>query len=138
MASLNRAQIIGRLGKDPEMRSTASGVPVANFSVATSEAYTKNNQKVETTEWHRVTAWNKTGELAAKYLRKGSLVYVEGRIQTREYTDKAGHKSYATEIVAMNIQFLDSKPKAEGSAPAPQAPVTFSAADDDYLSQIPF
>ncbi len=109
MAGVNKAIIIGRLGKDPEIRYTNSGAPVANFTVATSESWTgKDGKKDERTEWHKVVAWGKLGELCGEYLNKGRRVYVEGRIQTRSYDGKDGNKKYITEIVAQTVQFLDS------------------------------
>lgn len=118
MGSLNKVQIIGRLGKDPEIRYTQGGQAVASFSVATDSKWTnKAGEKQEKTEWHRVKAWGKLGELAGEYLAKGRQVYVEGRLETSEYTDKEGVKKYSTEIVANDIQFLDSKGAgAEGGA----------------------
>ena len=119
MGSLNKVQIIGRLGKDPEIRYTQGGQAVASFSVATDSKWTnKAGEKQEKTEWHRVKAWGKLGELAGEYLAKGRQVYVEGRLETSEYTDKEGVKKYSTEIVANDIQFLDSKGAGvEGGAP---------------------
>lgn len=119
--SLNKIMLIGRLGQDPELRYTASGTPVGNFSLATDEGgyFDKaSNQKVERTEWHRVVAWNQLGELCNKYLSKGRLVYVEGRLQTRKWQDKQGQDRYTTEVRAMNVQFLESAPKND-SAPPP-------------------
>lgn len=109
MGSLNKAMIIGRLGKDPEVRYTQGGQAVASFSVATDSKWTnKSGEKQEKTEWHRIKAWGKLAELCGEYLAKGRQVYVEGRIETSEYTDKEGVKKYSTEIVAQEIQFLDS------------------------------
>src|SRR4051812_34391256 len=109
MGSLNKAMIIGRLGKDPEVRYTQGGQAVASFSVATDHKWTnKSGEKQEKTEWHRIKAWGKLAELAGEYLSKGRQVYVEGRIETSEYTDKEGVKKYSTEINAQEIQFLDS------------------------------
>jgi single-strand DNA-binding protein len=108
MASgLNKVLLIGRLGKDPEVRYTTTGGSVATFSIATNENWTdKNGQKQERTEWHRIVAWGKLGEICGQYLSKGREAFVEGRLQTREWTDKEGHKRYTTEIVASNVQFL--------------------------------
>ncbi len=110
MAGLNKAMIIGRLGKDPEMKYTQDGTPVAVFSVATSEEWKdKNtNEKKEKTEWHRIVAFRKLGELCGEYLGKGRQVYVEGRLQTRSW-EKDGITRYTTEIIAEKVQFLDSK-----------------------------
>lgn len=109
MGSLNKVQIIGRLGKDPELRYTQGGQTIATMSVATDSKWTtKSGEKQSKTEWHRVKAWGKLAEIAGKHLAKGRQVYVEGRIETSEYTDKEGVKRYATDIVASDIQFLDA------------------------------
>jgi single-strand DNA-binding protein len=107
MGSLNKATLIGNLGKDPEVRAIPSGVKVASFSIATSESYTdKSGQKVDKTEWHNIVMWRGLAEVAEKYLKKGSQVYVEGRIQTRTWDDQNGQKRYTTEIVADNLVML--------------------------------
>jgi len=104
---INKAFLIGRLGGDPEVRYTSNGGAVANFSLATNENWTdKNGQKQERTEWHRIVVWGKLGELCGQYLAKGRQAFVEGRLQTREWTDKEGAKRYTTEVVAQNVQFL--------------------------------
>ena len=108
--SLNKAILIGRLGRDPEMRYTPSGQPVANFSIATDETYTgKDGQKVEKTEWHRIVVWGKQAEFCGNYLAKGRLVYIEGKIETRKWTDKDGAEKYTTEIKADRVVGLDSR-----------------------------
>lgn len=118
--SLNKAILIGRLGRDPEMRYTPSGQPVANFSIATDETYTgKDGQKVEKTEWHRIVVWGKQAEFCGNYLSKGRLVYIEGKIETRKWTDKDGVEKYTTEIKADRVQGLDSRQSEGGYAPAP-------------------
>jgi len=109
--SFNKVIIQGNLGHDPEMRATKSQKAVANFSVATTDYRTVGDEKQEFTEWHKIIAWDKTAENCAKYLRKGSSVLVEGRLQTRSWEDKDGSKKYTTEIVANNVQFL-GKPGA--------------------------
>lgn len=106
MATLNRVMIIGRLGRDIELKYTQSGIPVAKFSVATDESYSKNDNKIEKTEWHNIQAWHNLAENCAKYLNKGQLVFIEGKLQTRKWQDKNGNDRYQTEIVASNIQFL--------------------------------
>lgn len=108
MASgVNKVILIGRLGKDPEVRYTSAGGAVGNFTLATSESWTdKTGQKQEKTEWHRIVAWGKLAEICGQYLSKGKQTYVEGKLQTREWVDKEGQKKYTTEVVAMNIQFL--------------------------------
>ena len=117
MASVNKVILIGNLGRDPELRYTKSGQAVANFSLATNERWTdKEGAQQERTEWHRIVAWGKTGELCAQYLAKGRTTYVEGRLQTREYEDKEGIKRYTTEVVAQNVTFLGGR--SEGGAPS--------------------
>jgi len=109
MAGINKVTIIGNLGRDPEPRHTPQGMAVTTFSIATSESWTdKEGQKQERTEWHRIVTWNKLAELCAKYLAKGRQVYVEGKLQTRNWEDKEGNKRYTTEIVANTVQFLGS------------------------------
>lgn len=110
MASVNNHIIVGRLGKDPELRQTATGKSVCSFSVATSEQWTTNGQKQEHTEWHNIVVWDKLAENCAKYLAKGKEVYVEGPSRTRSYEDKEGHKKYATEVIANRVQFLGGAP----------------------------
>jgi single-strand DNA-binding protein len=115
MGSLNKATLIGNLGKDPEVRAIPSGAKVANFSIATTESYTdKNGQKVDKTEWHNIVMWRGLAEVAEKYLRKGSQVYIEGRLQTRSWDDQNGQKRYTTEIVADNMVML-GRPANGGS-----------------------
>lgn len=111
--SLNKVMIIGHLGRDPEMRYTAEGTPVANFSVATSEKY----KDKENTEWHRVVAFARLAEICGEYLRKGKQVYVEGRLQTRKWTDKDGHDKYTTEIVASDMRMLGRREDGGGGPP---------------------
>ena len=107
MAGVNKAILVGRLGKDPEIKYTPSGTAIANFTMATSENYKdKNGQKQERTEWHRIVAFGKLAEICGEYLAKGKQVYVEGRIQTRSWDDKDGNKKYMTEIVANTMQML--------------------------------
>lgn len=120
MSSVNKVIIVGRLGGDPEIRTTAGGTGVASFSVATSEKYKdRNGVMQESTEWHRVTVWDKLAELCGKYLTKGSQVYLEGKLKTSSY-EKDGVKHYKTEVVAQTVTFLDTKPKGEGEAQRPQ------------------
>ena len=110
MAGLNKAILIGNLGRDPEVRYTPGGLAVANFSIATSEAWSnKNGEKETRTEWHRIVAFGKLGEICGEYLSKGKQVYIEGRIQTREWDDKEGVKRYTTEIVASQMIMLGAK-----------------------------
>jgi len=108
--SLNKAQIIGRLGKDPELRYTQNGTAVANLRIATDESYTDSQgNDVEQTEWHTVTVWERQAETCNEYLSKGSQVYVEGSLKTRQWEDRDGNDRYSTEIHAQRVQFLDSK-----------------------------
>lgn len=123
MSSVNKVILIGNLGQDPELNTTSSGIAVSNISLATS-SYVKDEEK---TEWHRVTVWDKTAENVAKYMKKGSKLYVEGRLQTRQYEDKDGNTRYTTEVVAEQVKFLDSKgggdakPAAESKKAAAQS-----------------
>ncbi len=117
MAGVNKVILVGRLGRDPEVKYTPSGVAVANFSMATSEEWKDKDsgEKKERTEWHRIVAWRRLGEICGEYLRKGSQIYIEGKLQTRDWEDRDGNKRYTTEIVAQNMQMLDS-PAREGRA----------------------
>jgi single-strand DNA-binding protein len=117
MASVNKVILVGNLGGDPEVRYTPSGKAVASFSLATKEQWTgKDGEKTERTEWHKIVAWARLGEICGEYLRKGSQVYVEGRLQTRSWEDKEGNKRYTTEIVAQNMQMLGSAAGKGGMA----------------------
>jgi single-strand DNA-binding protein len=119
---VNRAFLIGRLGRDPELRYTTSGTPVASFSIATDERWVDSGGNRQTrTEWHNIVAWSKLAEICGQYLKKGKLVFIEGRIQTREWDDRDGNKRRTTEIVASNMQMLD-RGGAPENAPVSQAP----------------
>ena len=108
--SINKVILIGNLGQDPEVRHTGSGIPVATFSLATNELYKDQDGKLqEKPQWHNIVAWRKTAEICGDYLKKGSRIYLEGKIQYRQYEDKAGVKRTITEIVADQIMMLDSK-----------------------------
>ncbi len=114
MAGVNKVILIGNLGRDPELRYTAGGQAVASFTLATSENWPdKSGERVERTEWHRIVAWGKLGELCAQYLSKGRTAYVEGRLQTRDWEDKEGNKRQTTEINAQTVQFLGG-PRGSG------------------------
>lgn len=107
MSSINKAFILGNLGRDPEVRQTPSGQSVARFSVATSRRWTdKSGERQEKTEWHNIVVWGKMADIVGKYLNKGRTVFVEGEIQSRSYDDKDGNKRYITEINARDIQFV--------------------------------
>lgn len=121
---VNKAVIIGNLGGDPETRQMPSGSAVTNITVATSESWTDKTtgQKVEKSEWHRVSFFGKLAEIAAQYLKKGSKVYIEGSLETRKWTDKEGIERYTTSIKAKEMQMLDSKPAGEQGGNFSQAP----------------
>lgn len=138
MSGVNKVILVGHLGKDPEVRHLDGGVSVANFPLATSESYTKDGKKIEQTEWHSVVMWRGLAEVAAKYLRKGKLIYVEGRLRTRSYEDKEGIKRSTTEIVVENFTMLGRKTdfddrnyKAEMKAEDQAVDFDDSAPDDD-------
>ena len=107
MAGVNKVIIVGRLGADPEVRNTQTGQTVCTLSLATSESWVKDGKKEERTEWHRVVLWAKQAELAQRYLKKGRMVYIEGRLQTRSWQDNQGQKRYTTEIIGNTMQFID-------------------------------
>lgn len=149
MSSLNKAMLIGNLGKDPEVRYTQSNKAVATLTVATSERFKDNNGELqERTEWHRVIVWNRLAEICQQYLKKGSKVYIEGKIQTNAWEDKEGQKRYTTEILGLTMTMLDSKggggnngeSSNYSSAPKPQeeTPVDFSDDIDDGDDSLPF
>jgi single-strand DNA-binding protein len=112
--SVNKVILVGRLGKDPELKYTTGGVPVATFSLATDESFKdKTGEKQNRTEWHRIKAWNKLAEICGEYLSKGKLVYIEGSIRSHEYQDQSGNKRTAYEIIANQMQMLGSKADSE-------------------------
>jgi single-strand DNA-binding protein len=115
---VNRVFLIGRLGRDPEVRYTPSGSAVASFSMATNERWTDSEgQRQERTEWHNIVVWRKLAEICGKYLKKGGLVYIEGRLQTREWDDRDGNKRRTTEVIASNMQMLESRSGGTGTSP---------------------
>jgi single-strand DNA-binding protein len=122
MASVNKVILIGNLGRDPEVRFTQGGTPVANFTMATTERWNDpSGEKKEKTEWHKIVVWGKQAEIAGEYLKKGRSVYIEGSLQTREWTDRDGNKRYTTEVKAQTMQFLgrpDDRGVSSNSAPA--------------------
>ena len=139
---VNKAILIGRLGKDPELRYTPGGKAVASFSLATSERWTSaDGQKNESTTWHNIVAWGKQAEIMKEYLTKGREVYIEGRIDNRSYDDKEGNKKYISEIVVTNFQLIGGRPQEDksggsgsgGSAPMPEPSGGGGAAEDDDL-----
>jgi single-strand DNA-binding protein len=115
--SVNKVILVGRLGRDPETRYTGGGQAVANFSVATDETYKdKAGERQKRTEWHKIVVWGKQAEIAQQYLKKGSLIFIEGRIQSREWQDKEGQKRTSFEIVATNFRMLGGRGDGGGSA----------------------
>ncbi len=155
MASVNKVILVGNLGRDPETRYMPDGAAIANISVATTDTWKdKSGEKQERTEWHRIVFFGKLAEIAGEYLKKGSQVYVEGRLQTRKWQDKEGQDKYTTEIVADRMQMLGSRSGAgdrsfdgnEGEASRPSSsagasknkPATKSGGFDDLDDDIPF
>jgi single-strand DNA-binding protein len=135
MAGVNKVILVGNLGKDPEVRHLEGGAAVANFSLATSESYKdKNGQRVEQTEWHNIVVWRGLAEVAEKYLKKGMTIYLEGKLRTRSYDDKDGHKKYITEVVGDTFTMLGKK-ENNSAVPASgadsNADFTSSKAADD-------
>ena len=127
--SVNKVILVGRLGRDPETRYTGGGQAVANFSVATDETYKdRNGERQKRTEWHKIVVWGKQAEIAQQYLKKGSLIFIEGRIQSREWQDKEGQKRTSFEIVATNFRMLGGR--ADGAAAGAGAGATRGGADD--------
>ena len=114
MSGINKVILVGHLGKDPEIRHLDGGVTVASFPLATSETYNKDGKKIEQTEWHNIVMWRGLADIASKYLQKGKLVYIEGKLRTRSFEDKEGHKKYTTEIIAENFTILGRKSDFEG------------------------
>ena len=134
MASVNKAILIGNLGADPEVRYTPSGTAVANFNIATHEQWTnRDGEKEERTEWHRIVAWSRLGEICGEYLRKGSQIYIEGKIQTRAWEDRDGNKRYTTEVVGDNMTMLGKRSDDSGdqgsSTPAGKSDEPFNDVD---------
>tara|TARA_B000000437_G_scaffold212876_1_gene185011 strand:+ start:22 stop:444 length:423 start_codon:yes stop_codon:yes gene_type:complete len=140
MSSVNKALIIGNLGQDPEIKYTQSGSPVANLSVATSERWKDKNtgEQKEQTEWHRVVVFGRLAEIAEQYLKKGSKIFIEGKIQTRDWEDADGNKKYTTEVVAREMTMLDSKASMSSDAPSSDSPSKDAPKDDSFEEDIPF
>jgi single-strand DNA-binding protein len=147
MSSLNKIMLIGHLGKDPEIRYTPDGSPVATFSLATSENWTdKSGSRQEHTEWHNIVAWNRLADLSKRFLSKGRQVYVEGRIRSREWNDRDGNKRRTTEVIASQIVLLGSRPQGVETAAQPAETAARSAAEPEQAfgdfgitdSDIPF
>jgi single-strand DNA-binding protein len=133
---LNKVMLIGRLGADPEIKYAQSGTPVANLRIATDESYTdRNGQRQDRTEWHTVIAFQRTAEICQQYLHKGSLVYIEGKLQTRKWQDKNGQDRYSTEIRVDRLQMLERR--QEGNAPAQQS-APQQAHEEPGWEEVPF
>lgn len=146
---LNQAQIIGHLGKDPEVRYLPSGEAVANFSIATTEKWKDKNtgEAREETEWHRISTFGRLAEIVGEYVKKGSLVFVQGKLKTRKYTDGQGVERYSTEIRAETLKMLGGRDASQGSAPAQRqapaatprpSPAPAPSGFDDMDDDIPF
>jgi len=117
---VNKVILVGNLGDDPELRYTESGTAVCNMSLATNESYTdQDGNEVQQTEWHDIVAWDRLGEICEEYLEKGSQVYFEGKLQTREWEDRDGNTRYSTEVKALDMMFLDSNRQGQGQSEAP-------------------
>ncbi len=143
MRGVNKVMLIGRLGKDPELRYTTNGQPVANFTLATTEVRgSKDTEKQEYTEWHRVVAWGRLAEICGEYLSKGKMVYVEGSLRTRSWDDNQGNKRWTTEIVANQMQILSpaGEKQAEADKSDAKLPDDFELDDDSFGSDddVPF
>jgi single-strand DNA-binding protein len=136
MAGINKVILVGNLGRDPEVRYTPSGTAVANFTLATTETWTdRDGERQSHTEWHRIVAWRRLGEICGEYLSKGKQVYIEGRIRTREWEDQEGNKRKTTEIEAQTMQMLGSRGQGEpvsgaGSGAATEREPTGPTEDD--------
>jgi len=143
MSGVNKVILVGHLGNDPEIRYTQSGTPVGNFRLATTERWVnKNGERGERTEWHRVVVWGKLAEICSEYLQKGKQIYIEGRLQTRQWQDKDGNSRYTTEVNANNMVML-GKPgdRAEVASPpsySDSSPEEFSGGDDQGGDSVPF
>jgi single-strand DNA-binding protein len=137
MRGLNKVMLIGRLGRDPELRYTAGGQPYVRFSIATDDSWTdRNGERQVRTEWHNIVGWRKLAEICNQYLSKGRLVYIEGRLQTRQWEDQSGNKRYSTEVVMNDMQMLESRTAAADSAGGPPEPRYDSRPDDRYDDDI--
>ncbi len=133
MSGINKVILVGRLGADPEVKTIAQGSTVATLNLATSENWTdKNGQRQEKTEWHRIVVWGKLAEICGKHLTKGRQIYVEGRLQTRQWDDKQGQKRYTTEIVATTVQFLGAQGEQRAGGPSQGAQSTGGETFQDF------
>ena len=136
--SVNKVILVGRLGRDPETRYTGGGQAVANFSVATDETYKdRNGERQKRTEWHKIVVWGKQAEIAQQYLKKGSLLFLEGRIQSREWQDKEGQKRTSFEIVASNFRMLGGRGDAAAAGAGAGAGASAPRSSDDFEGHAP-
>jgi single-strand DNA-binding protein len=137
MAGVNKVILVGNLGRDPEVRYTSDGKPVANFTLATTERWSDpSGERREKTEWHRIVVWGKQAEIAGEYLKKGRQVYVEGSLTTREWTDRDGNKRQTTEVRALRFQMLGGRP---GEAAASAGPTAVAEPEQEFAEDdIPF
>ena len=140
MSGVNKVILVGNLGKDPEVRYLDSGVAVANFSLATTENYkNKEGERVSQTEWHNIVLWRGLAEVAEKWLKKGSSVYIEGKIKTRKWEDKEGNTRYTTEILADNMTMLGGKPQVDTDKESINAPSSEgNKSENDSADDLPF
>jgi len=139
MAGVNKAILVGNLGRDPEVRHLDNGRAVANFSLATSEGYrNKAGERVTTTEWHNIVLWTPLAEIAEKYLTKGSQVYIEGRIASRSYDDKEGNKRYITEIIGQNLTMLGSRGSSESQQEETSSVPEDVSSSEEETDDLPF
>jgi single-strand DNA-binding protein len=136
--SVNKVILVGRLGRDPETRYTGGGQAVANFSVATDESYKdKNGERQKRTEWHKIVVWGKQAEIAQQYLKKGSLIFIEGRIQSREWQDKEGQKRTSFEIVANNFRMLGGRGDAAAAGAGAGGGTAARSGGDEFEQAAP-
>lgn len=137
--SINKVILIGNLGQDPELRYTSSGVAVATFSLATNESWKDHDGNMqERTQWHNILAWKKTAEICGEYLKKGARIYLEGRLQYRNYDDKSGVKRYVTEIVIDQLLMLDSRNAGNSSSNNESVPPPIESSGADKMDDLPF
>lgn len=137
--SFNKVLLIGNVGRDPEVRHLEGGSAVANFTLATSERFKdKNGATQDITEWHNIVCWRNLAELSEKYIRKGSQIFVEGKIRTRNWTDQTGNKRYTTEILADNIRLLDKKGSQTAVSPVESQSAGFALESEPTDNDLPF
>ncbi len=137
--TVNKVILVGNLGDDPEVKTTPSGVPVANFSLATSEAWTdKDGERQERAEWHRLVLWRKLAEIAGQYLKKGNKIYIEGKLQTRSWEDNNGQRRYMTEVIVDNLEMLGGDRAGESRTDAAPATAYSGGGGENPDDDLPF